>query len=323
MVGRRAVLLVDDDAGASYDTFFVSALNSLGILYDVWNYKSLGSPSDSVLSSYKAVVWTTGEDFGSIGNPSTLTLEDQANLKNYLDHGGKFFLSSQDLLYDNNPNDFIIDYLHVAGHTGEQGINSVAGVSGDTISHGMAFTLSYPFSNLSDYIVPGSGATGIFYRTGPKDPASREKSSPSSRGGRLALPDFQQDNLDETDLKNPTDYSALRYPATGTAGYQVVFFAFSFEAVPQSGADPNNAKTVMRRIMDWFGIQKLSFLRGDANGDGVINSADVAYLINYLFIGGPAPGPFEAGDANCDGSINSADVAYLINYLFIGGPPPC
>jgi hypothetical protein len=62
--------------------------------------------------------------------------------------------------------------------------------------------------------------------------------------------------------------------------------------------------------------------RGDANGDGVINSADVAYLINYLFISGPAPIPIEAGDANNDGAVNSADVAYLINYLFVSGPPP-
>jgi hypothetical protein len=62
--------------------------------------------------------------------------------------------------------------------------------------------------------------------------------------------------------------------------------------------------------------------RGDANGDGVISSADVVYLINYLFIGGPAPQPLAAGDANCDGVVSSADVVYLINYLFIGGPPP-
>lgn len=64
------------------------------------------------------------------------------------------------------------------------------------------------------------------------------------------------------------------------------------------------------------------FLIGDANGDGVINSGDVVYLINYLFAGGPEPGPSEAGDANCDEVINSADVVYLINYLFTGGPPP-
>lgn len=63
-------------------------------------------------------------------------------------------------------------------------------------------------------------------------------------------------------------------------------------------------------------------IRGDANGDGVINSADVVYLINYLFKDGPPPDPLEAGDVNCDEIINSADVVYLINYLFKGGPPP-
>jgi hypothetical protein len=64
------------------------------------------------------------------------------------------------------------------------------------------------------------------------------------------------------------------------------------------------------------------FLIGDANGDGVIDVADVMYLINYLFIGGSSPDPLEAGDANCDGEIDIADVMYLINYLFIGGSPP-
>jgi len=308
LIGRKPVLLVDDDDGASFDTFFVSALNSLGILYDVWRYDSSGSPSDSVLGSYQAVVWTTGDDFGSIGNPSTLTLVDQANLKAYLEGGGKLFLSSQDLLFDNNPNDFIINYLHVAGHNDDQGINSVAGVSGDTISNGMSISLSYPFSNLSDYIVPASGAAGIFYRTGKAYASSRERV--------LGLPGFQQED------SGKTDYCALRYPATGTAGYQVVFFAFSFEAVPQSGANPNNAKTVMQRIMNWFGISK-SFSRGDTNGDGNINSTDVVYLINYLFVGGPEPQPWESGDVNCDGIINSSDIVYLINYLFIGGPAPC
>jgi hypothetical protein len=62
---------------------------------------------------------------------------------------------------------------------------------------------------------------------------------------------------------------------------------------------------------------------GDVNADGVINAADVVYLINYLFINGPAPIPLESGDVNCDGVRTSADVVYLINYLYIGGPAPC
>jgi hypothetical protein len=71
-----------------------------------------------------------------------------------------------------------------------------------------------------------------------------------------------------------------------------------------------------------YNLSQYSFLRGDANGDGVLNSSDVVYLINYLFVGGPASLPLEAGDINCDGTINASDVVYLINYLFAGGPSP-
>ena len=69
-------------------------------------------------------------------------------------------------------------------------------------------------------------------------------------------------------------------------------------------------------------ILTVLFMRGDVNADGVINVSDVVYLINYLFISGPAPVPLEAGDVNCDDHVNVSDVVYLINYLFISGPPP-
>ena len=65
--------------------------------------------------------------------------------------------------------------------------------------------------------------------------------------------------------------------------------------------------------------------RGDVNipgGDGNVNSADVTFIINYLFVHGPAPVPLSEADVNCDGNVNSADVAFLINYLFVYGPAP-
>jgi hypothetical protein len=65
-----------------------------------------------------------------------------------------------------------------------------------------------------------------------------------------------------------------------------------------------------------------TFIRGDANGDGVIDISDVVYLLNYLFVHGPAPVPLEAGDATCDGVVDASDVVYLIKYLFVNGPPP-
>jgi hypothetical protein len=61
---------------------------------------------------------------------------------------------------------------------------------------------------------------------------------------------------------------------------------------------------------------------GDANGDGIIDPADVVYLLNYLFRSGAPPIPLKTGDCNCDGSVGPGDVVYLINYLFRAGPPP-
>jgi len=64
------------------------------------------------------------------------------------------------------------------------------------------------------------------------------------------------------------------------------------------------------------------FVPGDANGDGSVTAADLAYLANYLFNSGPAPDPLLAGDANGDCVVTAADLTYLANYLFNNGPPP-
>jgi len=67
----------------------------------------------------------------------------------------------------------------------------------------------------------------------------------------------------------------------------------------------------------------ISFMRGDANRDGVVELGDVVYLITYLYKNGPAPVPLLAGDANCDGIVELGDVVYLISYLYKSGPAPC
>jgi len=62
---------------------------------------------------------------------------------------------------------------------------------------------------------------------------------------------------------------------------------------------------------------------GDANTDGEINISDAVYVLNYLFVGGPAPEPMELGDANCDSKVNLTDIIYMINYVFRDGYDPC
>ena len=65
-----------------------------------------------------------------------------------------------------------------------------------------------------------------------------------------------------------------------------------------------------------------AYVAGDASGDGVVDVADIVFLINYLYRGGAAPDPLAAGDPNADCVVDIADVVYLINYLYRGGPAP-
>jgi hypothetical protein len=64
-------------------------------------------------------------------------------------------------------------------------------------------------------------------------------------------------------------------------------------------------------------------LRGDLNGDGVIDVFDVIASIDISFSGAPMPDPPELVDVNCDGVPDVFDVIYLIDYTFSGGAEPC
>ncbi len=66
-------------------------------------------------------------------------------------------------------------------------------------------------------------------------------------------------------------------------------------------------------------------VRGDADGSGPVNVADLTHLVDYLFFDGPAPPCIEEGDVDASGATNVADLTYLVEYLFFDGPapPPC
>ena len=67
------------------------------------------------------------------------------------------------------------------------------------------------------------------------------------------------------------------------------------------------------------------FLRGDSNGDAMVNISDAAFTLQHLFLSGNEPGCKIAADANGDGRVNISDAAFTLNHLFLGGtpmPPP-
>jgi hypothetical protein len=70
------------------------------------------------------------------------------------------------------------------------------------------------------------------------------------------------------------------------------------------------------------GPEGKKFYRADPNNDGSANITDGIYILNYLFLGGPAPTCRESADPNNDKVVNITDGIYVLNYLFLGGPAP-
>jgi len=79
----------------------------------------------------------------------------------------------------------------------------------------------------------------------------------------------------------------------------------------------------------WYGISTGEvdcpiIVDGDVNESGNITSADIIFLVNFVFKSGPTPLPCAAaGDVNCNGSVNSSDIISMVNHVFKGGPQPC
>jgi len=85
--------------------------------------------------------------------------------------------------------------------------------------------------------------------------------------------------------------------------------------------NPNQADT----DDDGVGDACCCTIRGNIDGDGGFNIADLIYLVEYLFFGGDPPPCPEEGNTDGIGGLNVVDLIYLVKYLFQGGdpPPPC
>ncbi|MEE9442497.1 MAG: dockerin type I repeat-containing protein [candidate division Zixibacteria bacterium] len=100
--------------------------------------------------------------------------------------------------------------------------------------------------------------------------------------------------------------------------------AFAEDAYDKNELGDTTGASIFPTLIDGLvTIEELTFICGDANGDGVVDGDDPQYIIDFIFNSGPPPDPMEAADANCDGSVNVGDALYLIQYLQNNGPEPC
>jgi hypothetical protein len=62
------------------------------------------------------------------------------------------------------------------------------------------------------------------------------------------------------------------------------------------------------------------FLRGDGNGDGVVDLSDAVFTLLYLFAGRAAPDCEKSLDADDNGRLELTDAVFTLGFLFRGGP---
>ncbi len=61
---------------------------------------------------------------------------------------------------------------------------------------------------------------------------------------------------------------------------------------------------------------------GDLNLDGQIDIADLVFMVEWMFAGGPPPEILLTADLNGDGNVDISDMVYMVDYMFMGGEAP-
>lgn len=244
------VLLVDDDRWYEEAPKYRAAMEAIGVPYDLWEtHAAIGSggpggPPVGVLRWYPVVVWWTGYDWYE---PVTAA-EEQALLE-YLDGGGRLFLTAQDFLYY-HAGGALQPYLGVLTYTEDVtptvaavvpenpvGLEEACSAGGQTC----ILPLTYPYRNWSDGLIPSPG-TAVLLRDG-----NRHAIAQARREGSRAT----------------------------------VFFSFPWETLPEE-ARPG----VLRQVVGYLSWLGGSSFRADRNA--AAPGATVTYTL-HLVNDGPAP----------------------------------
>lgn len=220
---------------------YLAALDAVAVPYDLWDLEAHGSPSEPVLSRYRAVIWRVPEW------TAPWTGSERATISNYVHNGGGLLVSSMEALSrleEEGAGSFIRDVLKVESFTSDTGVTHIVGTDNDALGNGMNTPMDYqayeeawefllvvlPSVDLSDSLTPAAGASPI--------------------------------------LRNEfDDIVGLRAPGIGQQGSgRVVFLSFPLDAVPQAGGE-NDRTHLLRNILSFLapGIAGLATLSLDSS----------------------------------------------------------
>ncbi|MCA8960152.1 MAG: VCBS repeat-containing protein [Planctomycetes bacterium] len=110
--------------------------------------------------------------------------------------------------------------------------------------------------------------------------------------------------------------------AVGTTPEVVIVGDFDADGKPDlvvPNRDSNNV-TLLRNTSAGTPPAGTNFVRGNVNGDLMVDISDAVYALASLFItGSDAPACVDSADVNDDGTFDISDAVYLLAHLFIPG----
>jgi hypothetical protein len=207
------ILLVDDDGGDTYETWYTPALVAAGESFDTITVpRGDDGPDAERLGHAKIVIWFTGEE-----DEDTLTAADVQALTTFLNGGGALFLTGQDVGRDLTSvgtvtSAFMRDYLKADFVSDNANDYSLIGVPDEDISEGVNISIEggtgAPNQNYPSEIQPRSGASVVY-------------------------------------LYNGTAEAAVKY---GSTTFRTVYFAFGFEGISVR----QDRNRIMENILAWL-----------------------------------------------------------------------
>jgi hypothetical protein len=184
-----------------------------------------GSPTGEDLSYYDIVVWITGQTV------STLNVDEQNALMNYLDAGGKLFISSENLGDELGGIVFFSDYMHAVPVSDYVMGFIMNGVDGDPITDGASVIL-----------------VGGAYM-----PDSQGAIEPDAE----AFPILYYETTGE-------ECSAIRYSG---ADYALVYAAFPLECISNTAAGYTHREELFEDILLWLDTPTSVFPNDNITGN--------------------------------------------------------
>ncbi|MCK4265936.1 MAG: hypothetical protein KAX31_01555, partial [Thermoplasmata archaeon] len=205
-----------------YNEDWENNLNAYGWTYDYWEFVTSGPPPLAEMQAHDVVVWTSPMGYPCIGAVKRNVIGQ------YLDDGGRLFISGKDIGWDMNPGGTDPDpdpawyqnYLKATYIQDDSGASAIEGVAGDPISGGVS---SVPLNCLWPDVI-------------------------QENGGAMCW---------EYDTTTPPNCAAVRYDESmGSDNYRLVYEAFDHEAVgtwSPPAIDPNRAQILDKSLIYLLG----------------------------------------------------------------------